>query len=160
MHLRIDSHSGFAKGPAQPARDSSLMISGGYAGCPCNLSYETTSLSQRKRSLYALLNDDLGLSQIPYSNQNSRMHIDPHISQPTECRPNPFVTFALSHPFSIDLFDASERKHSPPSEPKCKNTFLERSRHALMQSPDLGHNQAFLQNQQHHSFHNQISFNS
>jgi hypothetical protein len=122
MHLRIDSHSGFAKGPAPPTREPSRLIPAGHAGCPGNLSYETPSQSQRKRPLYVLLNDDLRLSRIPDSNRNSRMHVDPHISQPTECRPNPFVTFSLSHPFSIHLFDASERKHSPLDKPKHKDT--------------------------------------
>ena len=121
MHLRIDSHSGFAEGPAPPARDSSRVISGGYADCPCNLSYENTSQSQRTRSLYLLLNDDLGLSQIPYINQNSRMHIDPHISQPTECRPNPFMTFALSHTFTIAPVNTRACQHSPSGDPTTEN---------------------------------------
>ena len=122
MHLRIDSHSGLAKGPAPPTREPSHLLPSGHADCPCNLSKETPCQSQEKRSLYVLPNDDLGLPQIPDSNRNSPTHGDPHISQPNECRTNPFETFALSHPFSIPLFDACERKHSPPGEPKRKDT--------------------------------------
>jgi hypothetical protein len=120
MHLSIDSHSGFTKGPAPPTREPSRVVSSEYLDSPCNLSYETPSQSQRKQPSNILLNDEIGFSQIPESNRNSWMNVDPNVSQPTECRTNPFMAFALSHPFPIDLFDASERKHSPPGEPKCK----------------------------------------
>ena len=159
MHLRIDSHSGFAKGPAPPTREPSRLVSFGHADCLCTLTYQ----SQGRRRFHVLLNDDPGLSQIPDTNRNIRMHVDPHISQPIECRTNPFDTLALSHPFSIDLFDAGERKHPPPGEAKLKHTvppWIPRKGDTLTQSSHLVRSQASLQNQQHRSFHNQISFNS
>jgi hypothetical protein len=157
MHLRIDSHSGFAKDPATPARDSSPVVPSGYADCPCNLNYETPGHSRSKRPLYVLLNDNPRLSRI---SDNNRMHVDPHISQPSECRTNPFATFVLPHPISIDLFDTSEPKHSPPGEPNAKKPLLHGYGHTLTQIPDPVPKQLFLQRQRPYSFHNQISFDS
>mgnify|MGYP001357335367 CR=1 FL=1 len=163
MHLRIDSHSGFAKGPVSPTREPSRLIAAEHADCPClpcNLSKETPSKSQGRPCFHVLLTDAPGLYHIPDSNRNNRIQVDPHINQPIECRTNPFDTLALPHPFSIDLFDAGERKHSPPGEPKFKDTvppWIPRKGHTLTQSSLLVRSQAFLQN---HSFYNQVSFDS
>ena len=160
MHLRINSHSGFTKAPAPPPTDSSQVVPGGYADCPCNLNHENPDHSRRKRSLYVFLNNDLRPSRITNNKLKNRMHVDPHISQPTECRTNPFMTFALPHTFSIDLLHTSQRKHSPPSEPRAKKPFRNGYGHTLIRSPNPGPSHAFWRNQQLYPFHNQISFDT
>ena len=161
MHLRFNSHSGFAKGSAPPTRDSSPVVPSGYADCcPCNLNYETPDHSRRKRSLYIFLNNDFRFSRITSNKLKNRMHVDPHRSRPTECRTNPFMTFALPYPFPIDLFHTSESKHSPPSEPSAKKPFRNGYGHTLIRSPNPSPSHAFWRNQQLYPFHNQISFDT
>lgn len=123
MYLRINSHSGSVKDPA-PSPGDPPVITGGYAGCPCKLNNAIPNHSRREQPHRVPLNEGSRLTRISDSNRNSWMHFDPHINQPGECRTSPFTKFILSTLFSIDLFDANERKHSPPCEPNANKPFL------------------------------------
>ena len=161
MYLRIDSHSGSVVAPAPPARDSSPVVPCGYAGCcPCELNYEIPDHSRRKRSLYIFLNKDLRLARITNNKLKNRMHVDPHRSQPTECQTSPFAVFVHYTLFAIDLFDANERKPSPPGEPNANKSFIHKYSHPHTQTSEPDLKKAYSQSQQPYAIHSQISFDS